>query len=89
MAVASKDDYFDVLDDNANTNNYNNTFHKIIKMKPIDVKSDSYTKYYADSNEKYPRCGIGDHVTVSKYKNTFAKGYTPNWSEEVFLISKI
>ena len=87
ITAASKNDYFDVLNDNVN--NCNNTLHKTIKMKPIDVKSVSYTKNNADSTEKYPRFEIGDHVTVSKYKNTFAKGYTPNWSEEIFVISKI
>ena len=58
-------------------------------MKPIDVKSDSYAKYNVDSNEKYPRFQVGDHVGISKYKNIFAKGYTANWPEEVFVISKI
>ena len=53
-------------------------------MKPIDVKSDSYAVYNQDSNEK-----VGDRVRISKYKNIFAKGYTPNWSEEVFVVSKI
>ena len=58
-------------------------------MKPIDVKSDSYAGYSEDSNEKDSKFKIGDHVRISKYKNIFAKGYAPNWSEEVFAISKI
>ena len=58
-------------------------------MKPIDVKSDSYAEYNEDSNEKDPKFKVGDHVRISKYKNIFAKGYTPNWSEEVFVINKI
>ena len=58
-------------------------------MKPIDVTSDSYNKYNEDSNEKDPKFKVGDHARISKYKNIFAKGYTPNWSEEVFVISKI
>ena len=53
-------------------------------MKPIDVTSDSYAVYNQDSNEK-----VGDRVRISKYKNIFAKGYTPNWSEEVFVITKL
>ena len=58
-------------------------------MKPIDVTSDSYAEYNKDSNEKEPKFKVGDHVRISKYKNIFAKGYTQNWSEEVFIIIKI
>ena len=65
------------------------TFHRTIKMKPIDVKSDSYAKYNVDSNEKNRKSKVGDHVRISKYKNISAKVYTPNWSEEVSVISKI
>ena len=54
-------------------------------MKPINVTSDVYAKYNVDSNEKDPKFKVGDHVTISKYKNIFAKGYTQNWSEEVFV----
>ena len=87
MTAVSKNVYFDVLDDIVD--NYNNTFHRTIGMKPIDVKSDSYAKYNADSYEKDPKFKVGDHVIILKYKNIFAKGYTPKWSEEVFVISKI
>ena len=76
-----------MLDDIANK--YNNTVHKIIKMKPIDVTSDSYVEYNEDSNVTKPKFKVGDHVRISKYKNIFAKGYTKSWSEEVFLVSKI
>ena len=58
-------------------------------MKPTDVTSDVYAKYYEDSNEKDPKFKVGDHVRISKYKNIFAKGYTQNWSEEIFVVSKI
>ena len=58
-------------------------------MKPIDVKDDSYAKYNEDFNKKDPKFKVGDNVRISKYKNIFAKGYTPNWSEEVFVINKI
>ena len=58
-------------------------------MKPLDVKSDSYLQYNLDSNEKDPKFEIGDHLRKLKYKNIFAKGYTPNWSEEDFVISKV
>ena len=55
-------------------------------MKPIDLKSDSYAHYNVDSNEKDPKFKVGDHVRISKYKNIFAKGYTPNWFEEIFVV---
>ena len=86
MTAVSKNVYFDVLD--AIVNKYNNTYHKTIEMKPIDVKSDSYAEYNVDSNDKDPKFKVSDHVRISKYKNIFAKGYAPNWSE-VFIISKI
>ena len=68
---------------------YNNTVHKTIKMKPIDVTDDSYAKYNEDFNEKDAKFKVGDHVRISKYKHIFAKGYTPNWSEEIFVVDKI
>ena len=86
VATVSKIFYFDVLDDIVNK--YNNTVHRTIKMKPIDVTSDSYAEYNEDFNKKDPKFKVGDHVRISKYKNIFAKGYTQNWSE-VFLVSKI
>ena len=78
---------FDVLDNILDK--YNNTVHRTIKMKPIDVTSDSYAEYNEDSNVTKPKFKVGDHVRISKYKNIFAKGYAPNWSEEVFVVSKI
>ena len=87
MTAILKNVYFDVLDDIVNK--YNNTVHRSIKMKPTDVTSDSYAEYNEDSNKKDPKFKVGDHVRISKYKNIFAKGYTPNWSEEVFVINKI
>ena len=57
-------------------------------MKLIDVKSDSFAEYKEESNEKDPKFKVGNHVRISKYKNIFARGYTPNWSEEIFVISK-
>ena len=87
MTTVSKNIYFDVLDDIVNK--YNNTVHRTIKMKPIDVTSDSYAEYNEDSNEKDPKFKVADCVRISKYKNAFAKEYTQNWSKEVFIISKI
>ena len=68
---------------------YNNTYHRAIKMKPIDVKDDTYIHFEKEVNDRDPKFKFGDHFRISKYKNIFAKGYTPNWSEEVFVISKI
>ena len=87
MTAISKNVYFNVFDDTLN--NYNNTVHRTIKMKPIDVRDDSYVEYNKDSNKNDPKFKVGDHVRISKYKNIFAKGYTPNWSEEVFVVNKI
>ena len=70
-------------------NKYQNTVHRTIKAKPIDVTSDSYAEYNKDFNEKDPKFKADDNVTIPKYKNVFGKGYTLNWSEEVFIISKI
>ena len=65
------------------------TVHRSIKVKPIDVTHDSYAEYNEDSNEKDHKFKVGDRVRISKNKNIFAKGYTQNWSEEVFVVSKI
>ena len=87
MTAISKNVYFDVLDDTVNK--YNNTVHRTIKIKPIDVTSDSYAEYNEDLNKKDPKFKFGDHVRISKYKNNFAKGYAPNWSEQDFVVSNI
>ena len=87
MAAISKNVYFDVLNDIVNK--YNNTIHRTIKMKPIDVTDDSFTEYNKEFNKKAPKFKVGDHVRISKYKNIFDKGYVPNWSEEVFIVNKI
>ena len=81
MTAISKNVYYDALDDN--------TVHKTIQMKSVDVTDDSFAEYNEESNKKDPKYKIGDHVRISKYKNIFAKGYAPNWSEEVFIVSKI
>ena len=51
-------------------------------MKPIDVKSSTYIDYTKEINDKGPKFKVGDIITISKYKNIFAKGYVPNWSEK-------
>ena len=79
--------YIDKLDDIVNE--YNNTYHRTIKMKPADVKDNTYIDFEKKVKYKDPKFKIGDHVRISKYKNIFAKGYMPNWSKEVFVVSKI
>ena len=87
MKAISKNVYFDVLDDIVDE--YNNTCHKTIKMKPIDVGGDSFAEYNEESNEKDRKFTVGDHVRISKHKNIFSKLYTPNWNEEIFVVKKI
>ena len=87
MTSISKNVYIDKLDDTVNE--YNNTYHRTIKMKPIDVKDNTYINIEKEVNDKDPKFKAGDHVRISKYKNIFAKGYTPNWSEEVFVLKEI
>ena len=82
----SKNAYFNVLSDIVDK--YNNTYHKTIKMKPIDVKNDSFAEYNKESNEKDPKFEAGDHIRISKCKNIFAKEYPPNLSEEIFVVKK-
>ena len=86
MTTTGKNVYYDVLDDVVDE--YNNTKHSTIKMKPKDVGNNK--RVYIDKhNEKDSRFKIGDRVRISKAKNIFAKGYTPNWSTEIFIINKI
>ena len=87
MTSVSKNVYIDKLNDIARK--YNNTYHTSIKMKPVDVKDNTYIDFKNESNDKDPKFKVGDHVRVSKYENIFAKGYMPNWSEEIFAIKKI
>ena len=58
-------------------------------MKPVDVKENTYIDFKREIKDKDPKFKIGDQVRISKYKNIFAKGYVSNWSEEIFIISKI
>ena len=87
MTSISKNVYIDKIDDIVYE--YNNTYHTTIKMKPIDVKDNTYINADKKINNKDPKFEVGDHVRISKYKNIFAKGYMPNWSEEVFVIEQV
>ena len=85
LTATGKNAYYNILDDVVNE--YNNTKHSTIKMKPKDVKNNKRV-YIDERNEKSARYNVGDRVRISKLKNIFAKGYTSNWSNEIFIISK-
>ena len=87
MTATGKNLYFDVLADVVNE--YNNTKHNTIKMKPKDVKDSNKRVYIDEHNEKGSRFKVGNRVRISKFKNIFAKGYTPNWGTEIFIVNKI
>ena len=92
MTSISKNVYIDKLDDLVNE--YNNTCHITIKMKPVDIEDNTYIESMELHStglhfNKDPKFKAGDHVKIWKYKNIFAKGYIPNWSEEVFVIKKV
>ena len=86
MTATGKNEYYDVLDV---VSKYNNTKHSAIKMKPINVGNNNKRVYIDEHNEKRSRFKVGDRVRISKFKNIFAKGYTPNWSKEIFIVDKI
>ena len=79
ITSVSRNVYIDKLDDIVNE--YNNTCHRTIKMKPVDVKDNTYIDFKKEVNDKDPKFKVGDYVRISKYKYIFAKGYTPIWSE--------
>ena len=81
MTAVSKNVYTDKLD--YIINEYNNTYHRTTNMKPIEDNR------YTDYNDKDPKFKVGDHVRKSKCKNIFAKGFIPNWSEELFVIKEL
>ena len=87
MISISRNVYIDKLDDIVGE--YNNTYHRTIKVKPVDAKDNTYIDFKKEVNDRDSKFKIGDHVRISKYKNIFVKGYTPNWSEEVFVVSKV
>ena len=87
MTSISENVYINKLDDIVGE--YNNTYYRTIKMKPVDVKDNTYIDFFKKVNDKDPKFKVGDHVRISKYKNIFGKAYTPNWSEDVFVIKKV
>ena len=83
----SKNVYIDKLNDIVNK--HNNTYHRTIRMKPVDLKSSTYIDSSKEINDKDPKFQVSDIVRISKLKNIFSVAYVPNWSEEVFLIKKV
>ena len=86
MTAIGKNVYFNVLDDIVDE--YSNSFHSSIKMKPKDDAGSVFAEFSEESDKKDPKSKIDDNVRISKYKNIFAKSYTPNWSEEIFAVKK-
>ena len=76
MTTIGENVYFNDLDDIVKK--YNNTVHSSIKMKPKDVADDSFVEYSGEMDGKDPKFKVSNNVRISKYKNIFAKGYTPN-----------
>ena len=83
MTVVSTNVYIDKLDDIVNE--YNNAYHRIIKMKTTEVKDNAYIDYIKED----PKFKVSDYVSISKYKSIFTRRYTPNWSDEVFVIKEV
>ena len=89
MTSISKSVYIYKLDEIVNE--CNNAYHRTIKMKPIGKcnKYNTYINIDKEVNDHDPKFKVGYHVRISKYKNLFAKGYTRNWSEEIFVIKEM
>ena len=87
LTLVSKNVYINKLYDIVGE--YNNTYHRTINVKPVDVEDNTYIDFKKEVNDKDPKFKVGDHVRISRYKNIFAKGYTPKWSEGVFVIKKV
>ena len=87
MTAIGKNVYYDVSDDVVNK--YNNTKHSTIKMKPIDVGNNNKRVYIHEHNKIDSKFKVDDRVRISKFKNIFAKGHTPNWNSEIFIVDKV
>ena len=87
MTAVPKNLYIYILHDIVNE--YNNTYHRKITMKPIEVKNKTYIDSIKEFNDKHSKFKVGVHVRIAKYKSIFAKGCTPNWSEQDFVIKEI
>ena len=86
MTATSKKVYFDVADDIVDE--YNKTYHKTIKMKPIDVGDDSFAEYNEESNKVDPKFKVGDHVRISNLKMHLLKAILQIGLRESLLLKK-
>ena len=87
VTSVSKNVYSDKLDDIVKK--YNNIYHSTTKMKPVDAKSNTHIYSSKGINDEDVKFKTVDIVRISKYKNIFAKCYVPNWSEDVFVSTKV
>ena len=87
MTSVTKNMYIDKADNIVKK--YNNTYHRTFKMNLVDVKPSTYIDPGKENNEKNRKFEVSYFVRISKYKSAFAKGYFPNWSEEVYVITKV
>ena len=75
-------------------NEYNNSYHRTINMRPVNVKDNPHIELIElrsnkETNDEDPKFKVGDHVRIFNYKNIFPKGCSPNWSGEIFVITKV
>ena len=87
MTAVSKNVYIDKLDDLVNE--YNNTYHRTIKVRPIELKDNAYIDSIKEGSDKDAKFKVGYHVRVSKYKNIFPKGYTPIGLKKFLWLKKL
>ena len=87
MTAVSKNVYINTLDDIVNE--YSNAYHRTVKMKPTEVKYNTYISSNKEAGDKDSKFKVGNYVRISKCKNIFAKGYTPNQSDKVFVIKEV
>ena len=87
LVAVLKNVYTDLLDDIVDK--YNNKYHRTIKMKPIDVKKNTYTDFKVESNDKDPKFKVVDHKKYPNIKTYLPKSYTPNWLEKAPVIKKV
>ena len=87
MTSISKNMYINKLD--SIVNKHSNTYYSTMKIKSVDVKSRTYIDFDKKTNKEDPNFKVSDHVSLSKYKNIFARANVLNWSVEVFVIKKV
>ena len=87
MNSISRNVYIDKFD--GTVNKYNNTYHRAFKIKPAHVMSSTYIDFNKENNKEGPKFKVGDHIRISKTKNTFLKVYVPNWPEVLSAIKNI